>query len=122
MRLTLFNLFIRVSFAETIAKIFVGYDVNLLELSVFALTIYASSFVFAAFNIFASAFFTALNNGKISAFISFFRTLILQTIMIFVLPLLFGDIGLWLAVPIAEFIGALISAALLIKYRKKYNY
>ena len=47
------------------------------------------------FNVFASAFFTALSNGKISAIISVTRTLILQLIMIYVMPMIFDVDGLW---------------------------
>ncbi len=113
---------IGISFASPLARIFVGFDAELLKLSVFALTLYSTSYVFAAINIFASAFFTALNNGKISAFISFLRTLILQSTMIMLLPQYFGEIGLWLAVPVAELIGVSVSIIFFIKYRKKYHY
>ncbi len=113
---------IGVLLATPLAKIFVGYDVDLLELSATALTLFSISYIFSSINIFASAFFTALNNGKISAFISFFRTLVLQAIMIMLLPQLFGEIGLWLAVPVAEILGTCIVIAIFIKYKKTYNY
>ncbi len=113
---------IGIAFARPLATIFVGFDIELLELSVFALAIYSTSYVFAAINIFASAFFTALNNGKISSFISFLRTLVLQTTMILLLPQLLGDIGLWLAIPVAELIGVGVSTFFFIKYKKIYHY
>ncbi len=109
-------------FARPLAAIFVGYDEQLLDLSVFSLAIYSTSYMFAAMSIFASAFFTALNNGKISAFISFLRTLVLQTVMILLLPELLGEIGIWLAVPVAEFLSTGVVVLMFIKYKKVYNY
>ncbi len=113
---------IGIAFARPLATIFVGFDAELLKLSVFALAIYSTSYVFTAINIFASAFFTALNNGKISAFISFLRTLVLQSTMILLLPYLFDEIGLWLAIPVAELIGVGVSVCFLAKYKKTYHY
>ncbi len=67
-------------------------------------------------------FFTALNNGLISAIISFMRTLVFQVIMILVLPILFGLNGVWFAVVLAEILALIVSVALLIKNKKKYQY
>ena len=64
--------------ALPLAAVFVGYDAELLEMTRHAFAIFAFSFVLAGFNIFASAFFTALNNGLVSAAISFLRTLVFQ--------------------------------------------
>ncbi len=109
-------------FASTFATIFVGYDQELLEMSVIALRLYSISYLFSSINIFASAFFTALNNGFISALISFLRTLVFQAIMIMVLPYVFGINGIWLAIVFAELMCIVISVVLLIKNRKRYGY
>ncbi len=109
-------------FARQLASIFVGYDENLLEMSTTALRLYSFSYLFGSINIFASAFFTALNNGKISASISFLRTLVFQSIMIMVLPNILDINGIWLAVVFAEAMGLFVSIALLRKNRKRYGY
>ena len=59
-------------------------------------------FILSGFNIFGSAFFTALNNGTVSAAISFLRTLLFQVVSILTLPLIIGVDGIWLAVVAAE--------------------
>ena len=78
--------------ASPLAGVFVSYDKNLLDMTTVAIRIYVISYIFAGFNIFASAFFTALNNGFISALISFLRTLVFQVLMIYLLPY-FWELG-----------------------------
>lgn len=62
--------------AKLLASVFVSYDHNLLEMTTNAIRIFSLSFIISGFNIFASSFFTALNNGAVSAIISFVRTLV----------------------------------------------
>ncbi|WP_062532559.1 MATE family efflux transporter [Jeotgalibaca dankookensis] len=88
--------------ATPLARIFVGYDLELLIITSRALKLFSLSFLFSGINMFASSFFTALSNGFVSALISILRTLVFQVIMIFLLPLLFGLDGIWLAVVLAE--------------------
>lgn len=86
------------------------------------LVIFAFSFLFSGMNIFFSGFFTALSNGKISATISFMRTLFFTVIALVTLPNLLGVIGVWLAVPVAEVITWVISLIIVLKQRKRYHY
>lgn len=106
----------------TVAKIFVGYDAELYELIVRAFKIFSCSFLLAGFNIFASAFFTALNNGAVSALISFLRTLLFKSICVLVLPIVFGINGIWWAMTVAEIFALIVSAGFIIGKRKKYHY
>lgn len=108
--------------ARPLASIFVSYDKELLELTVNAIRLYSLSYIISWFNIFASSFFTALNNGFISALISFLRTLLFQVIMIFLLPAIWGINGIWLAVTFAEVLAIIVSTVCLAKNRKKYEY
>ena len=71
---------------------------------------------------FASAWFTALNNGPVSAVISFTRTLVFELGCVFILPLLFGIDGIWVAVNVAEVLALILSAALVLGFRKRYGY
>ncbi len=105
-----------------LAKIFVGYDRELLELTRRGFRIYCSAFLIMGFNIFGSAFFTALGSGLISALISFLRTLVFQVMAVLVLPLLLGIDGIWLAIVMAEILALAVTGSFLIGKRKKYNY
>ena len=108
--------------AAPLAKIFVGYDEGLYTLTCHAFQLFSFAFLFAGFNIFASSFFTALNNGLISAAISFLRTLVFQTSSVIILPLIFDVDGIWYAITVAEIFAAILSIAFLIAKRKKYHY
>ena len=105
-----------------LAKIFVGYDQGLYDLTRHAFRAFAYSFLLAGFNIFASSFFTALNNGAVSAAISFLRTLIFQTASVLLLPLVLGVDGVWWAIFAAEVFASLISVAFLFAKRERYHY
>ncbi|OUM63884.1 hypothetical protein PIROE2DRAFT_61018 [Piromyces sp. E2] len=105
-----------------LAKIFVGYDDNLYDMTLKAIRIYSISFLILGYNIYASAFFTGLNNGIVSAIISISRTLIFEVAMIFILPIFFDLNGVWMAVSFAEGISLITSLVLLIMNRKKYHY
>ena len=108
--------------AGPLAKIFVGYDQGLYDLTRHAFRVFAYSFLLAGFNIFASSFFTALNNGAVSAAISFLRTLIFQTASVLLLPLVLGVDGIWWAIFAAEVFASLISVAFLFAKRERYHY
>ena len=90
--------------ARPLSQIFVSYDADLLDLTVRGFGIYSFSFLFAGINIFASSFFTALNNGLISALISFLRTLVFQVASVLLLPLILGIDGIWISIVVAELI------------------
>ncbi len=109
-------------FAGVFARIFSGENENLFSLSTTALRLYSISFLFASINIFASAFFTALNNGKVSAIISFLRTLLFQALMILVLPLVWDRNAIWLAVVFAEILALFVTIYFLKKNNKHYGY
>lgn len=108
--------------SKLLASIFVSYDLKLLEMTTRAIRLFALSYIISGFNIFASSFFTALNNGLVSAAISFFRTLVFQVVMILLLPLLWGIDGIWLAVVFAEILALMVSITFIIVNRKKYEY
>lgn len=108
--------------AAPLSKLFVGYDPELYALTCHAFRLYAFSFLVTGFNIYGSAFFTALNNGGLSAAISFLRTLLFQVAMIYLLPIFFDLDGIWLAVTAAECLTLVITIIFLITQRKHYHY
>ena len=108
--------------ARPLSQIFVSYDADLLDLTVRGFGIYSFSFLFAGINIFASSFFTALNNGLISALISFLRTLVFQVASVLLLPLILGIDGIWISIVVAELIACGVSLAFIMKKRAVYHY
>ena len=108
--------------AGTLADIFVGYDLELKEMTVDAFRIYAGSFLLCGFNIFGSAFFTALNNGLISAIISFMRTLVFEIGAVLLLPMIFGLTGIWCAIIVAEIAALVLTTFFLVRKREEYHY
>ena len=105
-----------------LAGIFVSYDPVLLEMTTKAFRIYALSFLVSGISIFGSSFFTALNNGLISAMISFLRTLLFQTTAVLLLPLIFGLEGIWYSILVAEVISAGLTVLCFRLFRGKYHY
>lgn len=108
--------------SRLLASIFVSYDKDLLDMTTIAIRLFSLSYIISGFNIFASAFFTALNNGVVSALISFMRTLVFQVAMIIILPIVFKLNGIWLSVVVAEILDLIVSAICFITNRKKYEY
>lgn len=108
--------------AVPFAKIFVGYDAELFDLTVKAFRLFSFAFLLSGFNIFSSGFFTALNNGAVSAIISFLRTLVFQAASVIVLPMIMGRDGIWLAITVAEVCAFILSLSFLIAKHKKYGY
>ena len=111
-----------IAFSTPLSLVFVGYDDALCELTRRGLIIYSIHFILAGFNIFGSSFFTALNNGVISAVISFLRTLVFQCASVIVLPMLVGIDGIWYSVITAELLSFIVTLAFVILKRKKYGY
>ncbi len=105
-----------------LARVFVGYDAGLMELTRHGFAIYSLSFAVMGMNIYGSAFFTALGDGLISALISFLRTLVFQLASVLILPLLFGADGIWMAVVVSEVQAFIVTVLLLFKKRSTYHY
>lgn len=108
--------------AGPLSAIFVSYDADLLELTTKAYRLYALCFLFMGFAIYASAFFTALNNGLVSATISFLRTLVFQVAAVIVLPMIFGIDGIWLSVTVGDALTCLVAATFMIALAGRYGY
>lgn len=108
--------------AEPIALIFTGYDAQLLALTVHGFRIYALAFLLMGFSMYGSAFFTALNNGVVSALISFLRTLVFEVGSVLLLPLALGIDGIWLSVSVAEVAALVVTATFMLGLGRHYGY
>ena len=111
-----------IALAGPLSGIFVSYDPDLYDMTKWAFILYSISFLFCGFNIFGSSFFTALNNGLISALISFLRTLVFQTACVLILPLFWGLDGVWVSIIVAELLALILTVGCLVKYRERYHY
>lgn len=108
--------------SDGIALIFVSADSATYTMASEGLRIFALSFLFSGFNIFSSSLFTALSDGKTSAIISFGRTCVFIILSLMILPNILGVTGVWLAIPVAEFLAVFVSAYYQWSKRKKYGY
>lgn len=109
-------------FAGVLSGLFVGYDAQLYAMTVRGLRFYAVSFLLSGFNIYGSSFFTALNNGVVSAAISFLRTVVFEVAAVLILPLFFGLDGVWCAITVAELASILITIGAFSALRRRYQY
>lgn len=111
-------------FAEPLAKIFMSKSPETLEMTIHGFRIFSLEFLFCGISIFGSGFFTALNNGLVSALISFLRTLVFQMAAILILPLIWSPAvdGIWVSIVVAEVASAILTEIFLFANRKKYNY
>lgn len=114
--------FISMVLSSPLSKIFVGYDKPLLDMTTRGMLIFSVSFVFSGFTVFASSFFTALNNGPISAAISFLRTLVFQIAGILILPHFFELDGIWFSLPVSDALALATTFIFVFACRKKYKY
>ena len=109
-------------FARPLAAIFLGYDAELMNLTVHGLRIFAFSFLFVGVGFFTPGFFTALNDAVTSATISLLRTMVAQVAAVMLLPLVFDMDGIWAAIVVAEMMAMTMAIISLIMKRKKFQY
>lgn len=108
--------------ARPLSFLFVGYDETLFSMTLHAFVIFSFSFFFSGFAVFGSSFFTALNNGAVSAAISFLRTLVFQIAAVIVFPLIWGVDGIWFSIVAAEVMAVVVTMLFLRLNQKKYQY
>ncbi len=108
--------------ARPLSLLFVSYDPELLSVTLRGFAIYSFSFLFSGFSIFGSSFFTALNNGLVSALISFMRTLLFQVLAVLTFPLIWDLDGIWMSIVVAELMAAAVTTIFWLAMRKKYHY
>lgn len=109
-------------FSKPLAAVFVNYDEGLLAMTVRGFRLYSIAFLAMGVNVWGSAFFTALNNGAVSAAVSFLRTFVLQTASVLCLPVFWRLDGIWLSVAAAEIAALMVTVAFLVKMKSRYQY
>lgn len=108
--------------AKLLAGMFVGYDAELMEMTTRAFMIYSFSFLFSGIAIYGSSFFTSLNDGLISALISFLRSLVFQVAAVMILPMVLEIDGIWFSVVVAELVAAVMTILFITAKKGKYHY
>ena len=91
------------------------------HISTRALRFYVTGYLFAGINIYAANLFAALNNGKISTFLSALRMFVFQLAAVLLLPLLLGSDGIWLAMPCAELCVFVVTLAVFHREHEVYS-
>lgn len=99
-----------------------GFDGELFEMTLRGFRIYSVAFMITGFSVFGSSLFTALNNGLVSAVISFLRTLVFQIAAVMVCPVFMGLDGVWSATCFAEVLALAVTVICIFICRKKYYY
>ena len=120
--MSLLTFAIAFALARPIALLFAKNSAPVTEMAVRGTYIFAAAFLLMGFNLFASGFFTALNDGKTSAILSLFRTLISLILPLLILPRLWGVDGVWISMPVAEVLSILLSVFYFRRMRNKYHY
>lgn len=108
--------------ARPFSILFLQDAAHLLPDSVHAFRIISVVYLFTGLAIFSSAFFTALNNGQVSALISFLRTFVFDLGAVLLLPILFGVDGIWYAIVFAELMAASAGIIFMAALRSRYHY
>lgn len=101
--------------------IFTPLNSRVYEIALNGFSLYSLAFIIMGFGIFASALFTAFSDGMSSAIISFSRTFIFIVGSILIFPRLYGETGVWIAVPVAELLGLFVALFFLVR-KKDYGY
>ena len=111
--------------SEALASSFIrmfGYSEELYQMALRGFRIYAIVFVTVGFNIYGSSLFTSLNNGLVSALVSFLRTIAFQVTAVMVLPLFWGLDGVWSAGVFSDILSLIVTAVFVIVLHKRYGY
>ena len=89
---------------EFLVSIFFQSGNNAHTIAASGLTIVSFAYLLMGSNMYGSAMYTAFSNGKVSAIISFSKTFIIFAAAAYMLPKSLGPKGIWLILPVTEFI------------------
>ena len=109
-------------FAYLLSTLFFKNEGRLIQDAVHAFRIASVAYLFTGMAVFTSAFFTALNNGQVSALISFLRTFVFELATVLLLPEVLGVDGVWVSVVFAELMATVTGGIFMVVLRRKYHY
>lgn len=100
-------------FPSLVTAAFVAPTIEILDMAVPAVRIYFVSFFAMGFNILYGTWFQSVMKPGYSLFICLMRGFVLNSIFVFLLPLVFGVTGIWGVMPVAEFLTLAICRVLM---------
>lgn len=109
-------------FTGPLIGIFVKHGTEVYQMAHHGYRIYSVCFLLVGTNVFASAMFTALSDGKVSAILSFFRTLVFELAAVLLMPMILELDGVWLSMPAAETLSLFLSVYFFKKKKGIYYY
>ncbi|GAA0728613.1 MATE family efflux transporter [Clostridium malenominatum] len=101
--------FLLYNFGNYPVSIFAGKDIDLINASTTAIIYYFPALFISGINIVIASGLQSIGSWKESVAVSLCRSLILLLPLLFVLPSFWGNIGVWLSVPIAEVLTVLVA-------------
>ena len=90
-----------------IAELFLVPTEQIIAMAVPAIKLYFVSFVISEWNIICGTYFQAIVKPKLSLMITVMRGVVLNSILVFVLPAMFGVSGIWVVVTVSEVMTAI---------------
>lgn len=108
--------------AQPLAFAFTGYDGALMALTIHAFRMYSIAFLLMGVTYFGSVMFTAVENGKISALISFVHTFVFELGSVILLPVIFGADSIWWSIIVAEAAASILTIGLVARHAKGYGW
>ena len=108
--------------AQPLAFAFTGYDGVLMALTIHAFRMYSIAFLLMGVTYFGSVMFTAVENGKISALISFVHTFVFELGSVILLPVFFGADSIWWSIVVAEVAASILTIGLVARHAKGYGW
>lgn len=106
-------------FPVQLSHLFLEPTEEILRMAVPAIHLYFASFLIGEWNILYGTYFQSVVRPGLSLLITLLRGVILNSILVFLLPALFGVDGIWITVTVSEFITALVTTYLIRKERKE---
>lgn len=96
-------------------------DTEMINIACHALWVITCVFPLVGFQITSTGFFMSLSMAHKAVFLSLTRQLIMLIPFLIILPKFFGVEGVWMSMPMADFLSAAIVAIMLTKQIKKFN-
>ena len=106
-------------FPVQLSHLFLEPTEEILRMAVPAIHLYFASFLIGEWNILYGTYFQSVVRPGLSLLITLLRGVILNSILVFLLPALFGVDGIWITVTVSEFITALVTTYLIRRERKE---
>lgn len=111
-------------FASPLVSIYINkaQEPELFQMVYSGMHIFPFCFLFSAIGMFAPRFFSSMGDGRSSSFITFMRNGVLLIAATVILPQFWGLTGIWLSMPVGEFLGFLLTLWVFWRNRDNYGY